>query len=686
MQPPPPSSRRGRAAIYIAATFTSAFLVFLVQPMLGRFVLPWFGGGPSVWTLCLLFFQLGLLAGYAYAHLLVARLPARRGVALHLALVGLSLLTMPVTPSAPSGSGHVLGVLGVLAGSVGLPYVLLSATAPLLQAWATRAEPEAGGPGPWRLYAWSNAGSLLALLAYPVLFEPWLGRTAQTIAWSAAYALLALLLALAARAVWQAADRPAEPASGPRPSLGDRALWVALSACGSIYLIAVTDTLTEDVGAAPFLWVVPLALYLATFILAFGRPGWTRRILVLPPLLLYLPLQGWALFEASGLGIGAQLFFQGAGLFAGCLALHGELVRLRPAPAHLTSFYLATAAGGALGGLLVGVVAPLVFPIRVEAQIAMLGVATLPVFVFWRERRRVEWRTEPAWVWLLGLMPAGFLAWTLWGHVEMQLGYSIWVKRNFFGVLQVKEVDASTVGGPSRRLLHGRIAHGRQYTDERRREPISYYGRQSGAGLAIDRRPDGPPRHLAVVGLGVGTLAAFGRSGDRVTFYEINPEVVTAARELFTYLSDSPAQITVVEGDARLRLAESSDRYDVLALDAFSSDAIPAHLLTREALALYLERLTPDGVLALNISNRHVDLRPVVTAHAAHFGLEVATITSDGSERKGLHRARWMLVTRDPTLRPWLAERKAEDPPQAIAPVEWTDESTPLLPLLRALR
>ncbi len=668
--------------MFVAATFLSAFLVFLVQPMLGRFVLPWFGGGPSVWTVCMLFFQAGLLGGYAYAHLLVARLPFRRGVALHLGAVALSLLTLPITP-APSGDGPpTLGILGVLVGSVGVPYALLSATAPLLQAWAARGVRE-----PWRLYAWSNAGSLLALLAYPLAVEPTLGRVGQTWVWSGAYAVLAALLALCGRAAWRARDVEARAQAAAPPTAGQRALWVALSACASVYLVATTDALTEDLSAAPFLWVLPLALYLLTFILCFGRPQWMKRAWLVPLLVVTLPVQGWALYQATSFPIFGQIALQGAAMFVACLVLHGEMVRLRPAPAHLTGFYLLTSLGGALGGLFVGVIAPLVLPMRIELHLAMIGTGLLVVAVFWREHRQREFRNEPWWVWPVALAPMALLGWFLWGRIDDTRAGAIWLHRNFFGVLQVKEAPSFLPGGPSRRLVHGRIAHGRQFTDERRGEPISYYGHDSGVGQYFAWASTSPPRNVGVVGLGVGTVAAFGRPGDTMTFFEINPDVERAARALFTYLEDSRARVDVVLGDARKTLEHKPDRpFDALVLDAFSSDAIPAHLLTREAFALYFERLTPGGVLVVNISNRHLDLRPVVRAHAAALGLEVSEVTADGEFRLGLHRSRWLLVTRDPALRRWLGDRNRLDPHTPVELLDWTDDFTPLLPLLRALR
>ncbi len=655
-----------------------------MQPLLGRYVLPWFGGGSTVWTVCMLFFQIGLLAGYLYAHLLVLRLPTRRGVVVHGVLVGLSLLALPLAPEAPAmDSAPTIGILLVLFAAVGAPYVVLSATAPLVQAWAARVERDRE---PYRLYAWSNAGSLVALVAYPLVIEPTLGLQAQALTWSIAYVSFACVLAGCGLAAWRHGSAPlTEAPAGSPPNRGDRPLWVAYAACGSTLLLATTDRMSEDMSAMPFLWVLPLALYLLSFVVCFGRPRLATPVVWVPALVLALFGQTMALHRGAVLGLPWQLLLHSGGLFAGCMVLHGDLVRLRPGAAHLTGFYLATSVGGALGGVLVGVLAPRLLPIRVELHLAMVMTAALPLFAAWRARRRVELRGEPAGVWLVPWLAVGLLGWGLYSQADQTWRGSIWVDRGFHGVLKVKQTPAHLPEGPSVRLLHGRIMHGRQYTDGRRQDATSYYGPRSGLGLLFEHGADAPPRHIGAIGLGVGTIAALARCGDRVDFYEIDPLVVTAARRWFSYLDDSCAEIELVLGDARLTLAQSDLRYDLLVLDAFSGDAIPTHLLTREAMDLYDARLTRDGVLAINLSNRHLDLRPVVRGHAAYLGMQFTEITSDGDRKRGLARARWTLLTRDPALRIWVTARGERDAVDDRLTLSWTDDHAPVLPILRAL-
>ncbi len=656
----------------------------MVQPLLGRYVLPWFGGGSTVWTVCMLFFQIGLLAGYLYAHLLVLRLPARRGVILHGVLVGLSLLALPLAPTAPGPSeSPTLGILVVLALAVGAPYAVLSATAPLVQAWAARVE---RGREPYRLYAWSNAGSLLALLAYPLLVEPNLGLGVQTATWSVGYVVFAVVLAGCAVATWRHGSAPLVDApAGEPPRAGDRPLWIALSACGSTLLLATTDRMSEDISAAPFLWVVPLALYLLTFVVCFGRPRWATPFIWIPVLVLALFGQAMALFRGATLGLPWQFALHSFGLFAGCMVLHGDMVRMRPGSAHLTGFYLATSFGGALGGLFVGVLAPRLLPLRIELHVAMVATAALPIFIAWRARRRVPMRAEPAWLWLAPWGLVALLGWNLYSQAALTYAGSKWIARGFHGVLKVKQTAAEHPEGPSLRLLHGRIMHGRQYTDARRQDATSYYGPRSGLGLYFRWAAEQKPRRVGAIGLGVGTIAAFGRCGDTVRFYEIDPLVERAARTWFTFLEESCADVDVVLGDARLTLEVDETVFDVLVLDAFSGDAIPAHLLTREAIDLYDRRLTRDGVLLINVSNRHLDLRPVVREHAAYLGMEATEVTSVGNPKHALNRARWVMLTRRPELKVWVTAQGELDLIDASARTLWTDDHAPLFPIMKAL-
>ncbi|MCA9539948.1 MAG: fused MFS/spermidine synthase, partial [Myxococcales bacterium] len=642
------------------------------------------------WTICLLFFQAALLAGYAHAHLLVLRAPPRRGVAIHLGLVALSALLLPITPSPPAPGGDpALGILGVLTLGVGGPFLVLSATAPLVQAWAAGVE---HGRSPYRLYAWSNAGSLLALLAYPLVLEPLLGLRQQAWAWTAGYGVYALLLGLCGVRTWRADAAPVQTApvlAEEAPNAGGPLHWIVLTLTSSALLLATTDRLTEDISASPFLWVLPLGLYLLSYILAFGRPGLARRGVWIPLLAAALVGQYYALRNGADVGLFGQLALLNGGLFVGCMVLHGEVVRLRPPASRLTGFYLATALGGALGGLLVGVVAPRVLPMRVELHLAMVITAALGVQAAWRGWRARPFVSLPGWLW------AGPMALVVWLGVGLgllladRLEDAVRVERGFYGVLLVRDEMGLPEVGATRSLIHGRILHGEQFVaEDRRDEPITYYGPDSGLRWAFEyaRATAGRPLRVAAIGLGVGTVAAHGACGDAIDFYEIDPLVERLARTWFTYLNDTCAAVRVILGDGRLSLDDATEHYDLIVLDAFSSDAIPTHLLTREAIAIYLAHLTEGGQIVANLSNRHLDLRPVMRAHAAHFGLELSEVTSSSDWMRGYSRARWALLIGRPGLRKWLEAREALDAEEATDALDWTDDFAPQLPLLKALR
>lgn len=675
--------------LFAVTALISAFLLFLVQPLMGRYVLPWFGGGSTVWTICMLFFQSGLLAGYAYAHLLALRLPLRRGLTVHGVLVALSLLVLPIVPDAPEpGGSPTLGILATLGVAVAAPYVVLSATAPLIQAWAASVEK---GRSPYRLYAWSNTGSLAALIAYPLVLEPFIGLERQAVGWSIGYGAFAALIGVCA---WQVHRRgvqlvaQADATADPPPPRGDTILWIALTAVASALLLATTDRLTEDISASPFLWVLPLGLYLLTFIICFGRPTWADRRVWFGALPLTALGLWWALEQGADLGMLGQLLILNGALFVGCMALHGEVVRLRPAPAHLTGFYLATSLGGALGGVLVGLAAPALLPVRIELQLAALATGMLTSLQAWRVWKARPFVSAPRWIG--AVMPLMVIALAIGFALELRVRLAgvTAIDRGFYGVLRVKEIPEVFPTGPARKLVHGRIMHGQQFTDERRSDALSYYSADSGIGRFFAWGEDGPPRTVGAVGLGVGTVAAFGRSGDRVVFFEIDPLVERFAEEWFTYLGDARSRgvdVEVVIGDGRLQLAHTLEAFDVIVLDAFSSDAIPAHLLTREAFALYLDRLRDDGVLVINIANRHLDLRPVLRAHAHAFDLDAIEIARAGNWLENTAHTRWVFMSRD---RAFIDAAIADDvhTEKMALPdrVPWTDDFAPLFPLMKA--
>ena len=641
-----------------AGIFTSAWLLFQVQPMIARHILPWYGGGAGVWTTCMMFFQVFLLAGYAYAHLLARWLNPARQVVIHLLLLTLSLLLLPITLAEslqPDGSGNpVVEILMLLTLTVGFPYLMVSASGPLLQHWFTRAAP---GQSPYRLYALSNAGSLIGLLSYPFVVEPVLTLAAQSYLWSGGYLLYVALCTWAALTLWRTPKlRRATPDQGDagHTGFGRRAMWVALAACGSVILLSVTNQVCQDVAVVPFLWVVPLSLYLISFILCFDSPRWYRRWIWMPflavtlVLLVVLLRRDYAEFEWPLIG---QLAIYFSAMFACCMVCHGELVRLKPPASQLTSFYLMVSLGGALGGVFVNLVAPLIFDGFWELHLGLIATTVLAGISLLTDGDSCKSKLQLHGFqtgWALSLI---VLSYFLWDHFGTQREHSIATSRSFYGVLNVYELDPDT--DRHRYLLyHGRIEHGMQYQKkDRSRLPTAYYGLHSGVGVAIRRHPNytTDPLRVGAVGLGIGIIATYGREGDDYRFYEIDPDVERTANQHFSYLSDSSARNTVILGDARISLQRElreggSRQFDVLVVDAFSGDAVPVHLLTREAIDLYWQHLKPDGILAMHISNLHFDLSDVIRIHARNLGKQAIPVNADGSPVYG-SASSWVLIT-----------------------------------------
>lgn len=664
---------------YALAIFTSAFLLFGVQPLAGRYALPWYGGTPGVWTACMLFFQVALLGGYAYAHGLASRLAPRTQARVHLGLLAVAVAVLgartlwegsPVAPGPewrPTGTDlPVLRLLAMLAATIGLPFFVLSTTGPLLQSWFARARP---GRSPYPLYALSNVGSLLALLGYPFLVEPWVGRGTQAWGWGAGFVLFAVACAVCAVDVIRNAPATGTPAvtdvaesatgAEPRPSLRLTLTWLGLSACASVLLLATTNQLSQDVAAGPFLWVLPLAIYLLTFILAFSRESFYSRALC--SVLLIASGAGVAHSQTAGphAALALQLSAYATALFAGCMVCHGELYRLRPSTRHLSAFYLWVSAGGVLGGLFVSIGATALFRAYWEYPLS-LGLCCVVALVGMAQQPPAETRSLRVRRVLRGAMLA-IVALNLVITVGRELGRARFSARNFFGVVRVMEQSADDPKEHLYSLRHGAITHGWQYVaPERRRKPTTYFTGESGLGLAITeqrrlREAVGLPPGLrvGVLGLGVGTSAALLEAEDSGRFYEINPVVIALAQGeggFFSFLQDTAARVEVVEGDARISLEQELERgepqrFDLLALDTFSSDAIPVHLLTQEAVALYKQHLAPHGVLALHISNVHLDLMPVTLAHARALGLHSTFVFHDTTQ--DALRSNWMLLSPD---------------------------------------
>jgi len=669
--------------LYAATIFLSAFLLFQVQPLIAKIILPWFGGSAAVWTTCMLFFQLLLLAGYVYSHAYVRlRIPARRHI--HIALLALAAAALPLAASAAwkpeGGEDPTWRILGLLATSVGPPYFVLSTTGPLVQAWYARSHE---GAAPYRLFALSNLGSMLALLSYPLAVEPLLTLGTQATVWSAGFVLFALACAMLA---WRSKGAEAQHLAGAesgKPGLGLQALWAGLACCASVLLLAFTGHMTLNIAAIPFLWVLPLALYLLSFVLCFEASGWYRRWLFLP--LLGAGLAGVCVtLSRSNPSIWTLIPLYSATLFAACMVCHGELARSKPHPQHLTGFYLMLALGGAAGGVLVGLVAPNVFEDLYELPLGMLALSLLVIAALLRDRASLlhgRWGI-PAGIMLLALTVA--LAVALFRTYSENSADTRVTSRNFYGVLNVR--DSGEGPDAMRALSHGTIIHGKQFLEPERRDwPTTYYGLRSGIGLALlDARGHGALR-VGVVGLGAGTLAAYGRTGDTFRFYDINSDVVELARSEFTFLKDSRAKVEVALGDARLSLErELPENFDVLALDAFSSDAIPVHLLTVEAFKTYLRHLKPGGVLAVHISNRYLDLVPVVQQAARHLSLELRQVENDDDDDAGVYRSDWMLVSASPAAFEGKELKEAADRIDAVPSVRlWTDDYSDLYRILK---
>jgi len=672
--------------LYAATIFLSAFLLFQVQPILAKLVLPWFGGAAAVWTISLAFYQLTYLLGNLYAHLLIQRAGSRVAARLHAGMLLGSLLFLPILPSAfwQPGGGETpeWRILGLLAATVGLPFLLLSATSPLLQAWHAGGRDDAR---PYRLYALSNAGSLLALLSYPVLVEPFLSTRHQAWIWSVAFGCFVVICATMAVRQRDGSRPAAEPAADRRPDAKLQLLWLGLAATASALLLCVTQHISQNIAAVPLLWIVPLALYLLSLILCFEGRGWYRRSWFLRLLLVFLGSMAYALspqFENAPPGLLIPLFC--LGLFVCSMVCHGEMAGLKPSPRFLTLFYLVVSAGGALGGILVAVVAPRVFRGFYELPAALGMCAFLFLLVLHREPQSSPRRLGQPVLLLLTALTGVLLAFLFYvaGQQDRQ---ALVMVRNFYGVLRVNNVAQGGDQPAMRQLRNGTIVHGAQILDAARRDvPTTYYGTQSGAGVALLLARQRGNLRVGVIGLGAGTLAGYGRPGDRYVFYEINPLVIDLARTQFDFLSNSAADIETISGDARLSLERQAPReFDVLLVDAFSGDAIPVHLLTREAFALYFRHLKPQGVLAVHVSNRFLDLPPVVEAAARTFGGRAVKVTSSANPSEVVYQATWMLIDR-PNMAASDAGRAEAAPADADRVVRpWTDDYGNLIEILK---
>ncbi|MFC0589781.1 spermidine synthase [Novosphingobium aquiterrae] len=726
---------RPQRALFVATILTGSFLLFLVQPMIARMALPRLGGAPNVWNSAMLVYQALLLGGYYYAHKL-GTLPLRRQAQIHLGLLAVAALTLPVGLASlppPQPGLEALWVPALLGLSIGPVFLLVSAQAPLMQRWFAA---DSGAGEPWALYAASNLGSFSGLIAYPLLAEPLLSLHAQSWAWSLGYGLLIGLVMLCALARRGAAAAPAiAAASDAAPPISRRRilLWLALAAVPSGLMLSTTTHLTTDLFAMPLLWVIPLGLYLLSFVFAFAERRGAARILT---------LLAWpALFTTGALAMvshGSSALFPVIAavilLFLVCVALHGRLYDLRPATSQLTLFYLIMSAGGVLGGLFTALIAPLAFDWAWEHPILVLAAALLMP-----ASERFDWRRLPglepsshhllrlsalvlalfcSWqiflvvrdggdrgtaaLWMGGVVIAGLLVsqwrslvllvmlWAMFaqgGFLTMRESLDGLRKRSYFGIYTVHDRPSERL----RTLVHGTTLHGMQSTEPARRlMPLSYYGPTSGAGLAFAHAPDiyGPGARLGVVGLGAGSLACYHKAGEAWTFFEIDPLVLAYSQDrTFTFLKDCAPDARVVLGDARIELAKvAPNTFDLLAVDAFSSDAIPMHLLTDEAMGVYERALSPRGLLLIHISNRFIDLAPVLSAAANKRGLQAIVRNDEPSADAGYTSSTWVVLSRDPAALAALQKQSGSATWQALgrpAARVWTDDHASILPFVQ---
>jgi hypothetical protein len=669
--------------LYGTTVFLGAFLLFLIEPMAAKQLLPALGGSSAVWLTCLVFFQITLLLGYLYAHWLTRTSTSTWRNSLYLASLTAAVILLVIQRLFPAELSYsfdhpVSAIFIALALTIGLPFLLLSATSPLLQIWFLRTH---GGTIPYRLFALSNAGSLLALIAYPFVVEPNLTLKLQRILWFVGfllYAILCTILARHARSTSQSAASQTEPPA-TSTSAFTKSLWFLLPMAAAMQLSAVTAHLTVNIAAIPLLWMLPLAGYLLTFILAFEFPALYRRGIVVRLLVVMLASLGYAISKTDvSLPIGIAILFFLVEAFLAALFCHAEAYALRPTQStDTTLFYLLIAAGGAAGTFFIGILSPLIFDANYDLAITFFVTAVLAIAVTWSDGwpQRLLWSTASALLLFFAIM--------------LHTAYAreaILEVRNFYGTLRVKQTLGGPQGATERMLLNGTIQHGTQlFAPGLTRTPTTYYADNSGIGLALHNCCGDRPRTIGVIGLGTGTLATYGNANDHIRFYEINPLVRPIAQNLFTYLRDSPAQIAFANGDARTSLTrEFPQNFDVLVIDAFSGDAIPLHLLTTQAIALYKKHLAPNGILAFHVSNQYLNLAPEIAQLANAANMQSKLIESQPEDSLGAYRATWVLLTTSQTFfnRPEVANAASTIPADPnLRP--WTDDYSSILPILQ---
>ncbi|MFD2167535.1 spermidine synthase [Thalassotalea euphylliae] len=678
--------------LFLVTIFLSAFLLFQVQPFIANVILPYYGGSASVWTTCMLFFQGVLLLGYGYAHVL-NRLPISKQQSIHLVLVVIACAVLPFSPPIPElaeiSQNPSASILLTLATAIGLPYALLASTGPLVQSWYAHTHQD---KVPYKLYALSNAGSLLALLSYPFVVEPALALSTQTVLWSSLFIVFALAIALLsqlAKRYWHTIESDLVTATLEKVPSTHKSLWLALSALGVMLLVSTTNAMTQNITPVPFLWVLPLILYLVTFIIAFNNPNFYKRWYWLAFYTLAAFMGIMLTFVGSQFDLVSQVVMYSFILFAGCMICHGELIKLAPAKQHLTLFYLMISLGGFLGSLMVSILAPMVFVQFTEYPLSIIAILIAAMICFQLDtqvKQMAKWALP-----LIGVITLGLAALQLTLDSQYRAQH-VANERNFYGLLSV--VDTSVADEPERRLIDGTTSHGTQSLAPLKAHIAkSYYRENTGGALALSKfireQFSTAPLKAGFVGLGAGAMAAYGQVNQEYTFYELNPAVVDFADRYFSYLRDSKADINVQTGDGRLLLQQAlnqqgSMEFDVLVIDAFSGDAIPRHLLTVEAFELYNAHLASDGILALHISNTHLDLSALTHNLAKTINKPAYYFNTKPTEQEP-NEAQWVLVTANQKFIESYSVRRfiSEWPASKHLDVMWHDNYSNLLSVLK---
>lgn len=650
--------------------------------MIAKVILPSFGGGAAVWTTCMLFFQCLLLGGYCYAHGLITWLKPKQQGIVHGSLLLAALMMTPISVGViESTTSPQFSILSILLTAIGLPYLVLSANAPLIQRWFAF---DNESISPYKLYALSNVGSLLGLLLYPFVIEPFVSLENQLMIWSIGFwlfaggcALLALKLILKSSHINKLVAHITQPVAGT-----DKIIWIMLSSIGVVVLLAVTSSMSQNISSIPFLWLLPLSLYLISFIVCFASDAWIVRKVWYCALLLSLPITFLLYFFASLFPLVVQVVLYSFVLISVCMVCHGELVRLKPSVENLTAYYLAMSIGGVVGGLFVSFIAPVIFNQFIEFPLIVWLCLVVGAMLSWRELEHL--RSKIVW----GGSIVSTLTLVLFLLVNQQYQqYDVMSDRNFYGQLAVKDIQVGDIN--ERRLVDGTTSHGTQSLDEKLSQiPLSYYRKDTGVAVAIKTLQEREVMNVAIIGLGAGTLAAYGRPADNYHFLELNPMVSEFAHDYFTYIEQSKANVNISIGDGRQLLADNhlftEDSLDLLVVDAFSSDAIPVHLLTTEAVSLYKQQIADDGIIAIHISNSHLDLVPLVYGLANSQKLSAQFVLTK-SDDKHVNMAQWILLSKQPgvLLSEAIAKVKTPWPVSIRQPIIWSDDYSNLLSVLK---